>query len=64
MNLDVITSKNRNEIEQLITKLLVTMRKAKITDDPLYSSLQKAEQELGEARRRSFDADSSEYFGY
>jgi hypothetical protein len=64
MNLDTLNTNHRNEIEQLITKLLATMRKAKVTDDPIYHSLQKFEQELGEARRRIFDSDQSEYFGY
>jgi hypothetical protein len=64
VNLDHVSQKNRNEIEQLITKLLATMRKAKVTDDPLFTSLQKAEQELGDARRSTFDDDQSEYFGY
>ena len=64
MNLDPVYPKHRNEIEQLVSKLLATMRKAKVTDDPIYGSLQKLEQELGEVRRGRFDADKSEYFGY
>lgn len=64
MNLEPVDPKHRNEMEQLVSKLLATMRKAKVTDDPIYGSLQKLEQELGDARRLRFDADKSEYFGY
>jgi len=61
---DTISPKQASEIEQQVSKLLNTLRKAKLFDEPIYMSLQELEQELGEIRRSRFDADHSEYSGY
>lgn len=64
MKLDTISPKQASEIEQQVSRLLNTLRKAKLFDEPIYLLLQELEQELGEIRRRRFDADNSEYSGY
>ena len=64
MNLDSISSKFVGELEQKVYQLLLAMRKAKLQDDPIYASLQKMEQELGQARRERFDEDHPKYQGY
>lgn len=64
MNLDAMPSKHIVELEQKVHQLLLTMRKAKLSSEPLYTSLQGLEQELGENRRTRFDKDNPEYNGY
>ena len=64
MDLQNITSKRAADIEQQITSLLKTMRSAKLTELPVYKSLQELEQELGNQRRNRFDDTTSDYAGY
>ena len=64
MALQDASPKHIMELEQQITGLLKTMRKAKIQAHPIYESLQALEQELGEARRSRFDDNTPEYKGY
>ena len=64
MNLADVSSKHISELEQLVSQALLTMRKAKLSSEPIYVSLQEFEQELGEARRARFDNDNTEYSGY
>jgi hypothetical protein len=64
MDLDSLTPKHSNELEQMITNLLKTMRSAKLQNLPVYAALQELEQELGEARRNRYDKNNSKYIGY
>lgn len=64
MNLENVSSKTINTMEQLVNQLLETMRKAKLNDDPSYAVLQKMGQELGKVRRDRFDQKHSEYSDY
>jgi len=64
MNLETISRKQLNELEHCVRELLITMRKAKLQNDPLVESLKLLEHELGEARRERFDAANPEYHTY
>lgn len=64
MDLDSLTPKHSNELEQMITQLLKTMRSAKLQNMPVYAALQELEQQLGEARRNRYDQNNSKYIGY
>lgn len=64
MALQDASSKHIMALEQQITELLKTMRKAKIQTLPIYEALQALEKELGEARRKRFDGDTPEYKGF
>ncbi|MDX1990817.1 MAG: hypothetical protein SF029_00410 [bacterium] len=64
MNLEPVSTKHMNEMEQLVNQLLDTMRKAKLQDNPAYRSLQQLGQELGESRRNRFDSKHSQYSDY
>jgi beta-galactosidase beta subunit len=64
VDLEPVSAKHLNELEQLVTQLLATMRKAKLTGDPIYTSLQAMEQTLGQSRRDRFDENHAEYVGY
>ena len=64
MDLSEISPKHCNELEQLITQMLKTMRNAKLQDSPLYAELQALEQSLGELRRDRYDEKNSKFVGY
>lgn len=64
MNVEHITPKHVNELEQLVRQLLVGMRKAKFHDDVLVEALRQLEAELGKARRAQFDTNNREYQGF
>jgi hypothetical protein len=64
VNLEPISSKHINELEQQVTQLLATMRKAKLNEDPVYALLQTLEQNLGQSRRDRFDETHAEYSSY
>jgi DNA gyrase/topoisomerase IV subunit A len=64
MEFDSVSQKRINELEQLTTQLLKTMRNAKLQHEPIYASLQEFEQKLGEERRIRFDKTNSQYNGY
>lgn len=64
MNLDTISPKHCNELEQMITQILKTMRSAKMQNLPVYLELQKLEQALGELRRSRYDENNSKFVGY
>lgn len=64
MDLDPVSPKHINELEQQITQILKTMRTAKLQQHPLYAGLQELEQELAEARRGLYDKKDSKYSGY
>ncbi|GAB4509304.1 MAG: hypothetical protein OHK0046_04040 [Anaerolineae bacterium] len=64
MSLEPVSSKYISEIEQQVSQLLASMRKAKLYDEPVYTKLQEFEQKLGEVRRSRFDQKNSEYSDY
>ena len=61
MNLETISRNQLNDLEQQAKQLLVTIRRAKLENNPLVEALQQLEHELGEARRVRFDTVNSEY---
>ena len=61
MNLETLSRKQRNDLEIHVSALLVTLRKAKLQNDPLAKSLEMLEQQLGDDRRQRFDEVNSEY---
>jgi predicted nucleic acid-binding protein len=64
MSLENLTRKQANDLEINVTALLGLMRKAKVQNPELMESLKTFEQELGELRRKRFDATNSEYGSY
>ena len=64
MDLDSVSQKRFNELEQITTQLLKTMHSAKLQDSSLYPSLQEFERELGDARRKRYDSNNTAYQGY
>jgi hypothetical protein len=64
MNLEAISRKQSNELEQQIRQLMVTMRKAKLHDGALFESLQTFAGELEKVRHEQFDDANTEYHTY
>ena len=64
MNLDTISRKQLNDMEQQVKQLLGTIKRAKLENEPLVEALQQLEQELEEARHEQFDAINSEFHTY
>lgn len=64
MKLENISQKQLSELENSVRTLLVLLRKVKLQGEPVMEPLQALEKELGEARRKRFDANNSEYHGY
>lgn len=64
MNLDTLSDKQLQELERLAKELLLVMRKAKLTGEPLAELLHQMEVEAGEIRRERFDTANSEYSNY
>ncbi|HEX3052392.1 MAG TPA: hypothetical protein VHP83_17155 [Aggregatilineaceae bacterium] len=64
MDLDTVSTKHINELENLVKDLLAAMRKAKLQKDPLGEHLRLFEQELGDVRRQRFDAANPDYEPY
>ena len=64
MELDHISQKRINELEQMTTQLLRTMRAAKLNNLSLYVDLQEFEQTIGKERRTRYDETNSTYRGY
>jgi hypothetical protein len=64
MDLDTVPQKRINELEQMTSQLLKTLRSSQLHRTPLYASLQEFEQALGEKRRSQFDENNSTYTGY
>ncbi len=64
MDLQSVSAKHTNDLEQSVTTILKTMRRAKLQDLPIFESLQEFEKELGKARQSRFDDDDKEYKGY
>ena len=61
MNLENMSRKQLNELEQQTRQLMVTMRKARLQDEPLFESLQTLAQALEKIRHEQFDETNSEY---
>lgn len=64
MNIETLSLKELGKLEQQANELLITLRKSKLTNEPIYSTLQLLVQQLGEVRRSRFDAGNTEYTGY
>ena len=64
MNLDNISRKQSNDLEQQARQLIDTMRKAKLQSEPLFESLQTLAQTLEKMRHGQFDETNSEYHTY
>lgn len=61
MNLETISRKQLNDLEQQTRQLLASIRRAKLENNPLVEALQQLERELEQARHKRFDAVNSEY---
>ncbi len=64
MNLETVSSKHINDLEQLVIELQQVMRKAGLQDESVAKVLHDFEDDLGKARRARFDATDTEYAGY
>ena len=64
MNLETVSRKQLNDLEQQVRQLLVTMRSAKLQVEPLTESLQELARELEQVRHERFDEANSEYHTY
>lgn len=64
MNLESVSDKQLHEMERLASELLVLMKKAKLTDDPLYTNLRMLKEATENLRRERFDEDYPRYKGY
>jgi|FLYN01.1.fsa_nt_gi hypothetical protein len=64
MNLESLNDKHLHEMERLVTELLTLMKKAKLTDDPLYSSLHDLKETAEKLRRERFDEENPRFKGY
>jgi hypothetical protein len=64
MDLETVSQKHVNELEQLVKELLITMRKARLHTEPLAENLRLFEQQLGDIRRKRFDEANPEYLVY
>lgn len=64
VDLTSVSVKHTNDLEQSITTILKTMRRAKLQDHSVYASLQEFEQELGKVRQSRFDGDNKDYQGF
>jgi hypothetical protein len=59
-----LSQKQLSELETQVLNLLVTLRKVKMTNQPVALLLKELEQELGDLRRERYDAANSDYSGY
>lgn len=64
MNFESLSQKHRNDLEQQVRQLLVTVRRAKLENAPLIEALEALERDLEQDRRERFDAANSEYHTY
>ena len=64
INLEKLSQKQLNELEQCVRELLSVLRKTRIANEPLVTSLTLLEHNLGEIRRERFDQSNPEYQGY
>jgi hypothetical protein len=64
MNLETISRKQLNALEQQTRQLLGTLKSAKLQSEPLFESLQQLARELEQVRHERFDETNSEYHTY
>jgi hypothetical protein len=64
MTIDNISRKKLNELEQQIRQLLVTIRSAKLQNEPLVELLQVQARDLEKIRHEQFDEVNTEYHTY
>lgn len=64
MNLDTLSNKQLQSIEQAALELLTLLRQAKVKDAPILEALRQLEQETGRVRRERFDVANPEFRGY
>lgn len=64
MELDQISQKRINELEQMTTQLVRTMKATKLNSLPLFGALQEFEQALENERRARYDDSHPAYRGY
>ena len=64
MKLENVSRKHLNDMETKVIGLMEVMRRAKLSDDPLYTTLRQFEKELGDIRRKRFDETTPQYKGY
>jgi hypothetical protein len=64
MQLETVSSKHINDLEQLALELIHVLRKAGLHNEPFAKALHEFEEELGKVRRARFDATNSEYASY
>lgn len=64
MDLETLPRKQLQELEELSTKLLLALRKAKLLDSTLVTELKALKEETERIRRERYDAANSEYSNY
>lgn len=64
MNLNQLSDKQLQSVEQAALGLLAALRQAKLKDEPIVESLRQLEQEAGRVRRERFDVANPEFRGY
>jgi hypothetical protein len=64
MNLEMLNDKQLNEMERLVSELVVLMKRTKLADDPLYLTLINLKNAAGGVRQVRFDQHDTQYQGY
>ena len=64
MNLEMLNDKQLNEMERLVSELVVLMKRTKLADDPLYLTLTNLKNAAGGVRQERFDQHDTRYQGY
>ena len=64
MNLESLSNKQVNELEQLAKELLLAIKRAKVQDETLIHSLHTLEDEARKVRCERFDASNPQFKGY
>ena len=64
MSLESLPKKQLQELEELSTKLVSALKKAKMHDTVLCKEVQQLKEETEKIRRARFDAENSEYGSY
>jgi hypothetical protein len=64
MTLETLPKKQLQELEELSTKLVTALKKAKLHDTALCKEVQALKEETEKIRRARFDAENGEYSSY
>ena len=64
MNLETVSDKHIQELEQLTKEILATLKKAKLLDHPITELLRSLEANAEQTRRTRYDAVNPEFQGY